>query len=367
MEVFRRVADAGTTVVCITHNLANVEANCHLVVILTEGGRLAFVGTPTEALRYFKINRLGDVYKAMSARKPDEWKAAFIGSPLYERYVRSRLPAHDPRAGTGNANSVPTLARVSLVKQAGVLIRRYLSVWRGDMSALLAMLGQSLLVGILIAIVFGDLGSVDDVRDRVFKTRNLLFLLNISCFWLGCNNAAKELVKERVIFTRERDFNLRADAYLISKLAVLVCIGLFQVNLLFAIVQVCCGPAGSPIGQWEVMFALAVAGTALGLFISSLAGSEEVAIALVPIAVIPQIILAGVIAVLSGLGKVLAMVLVTCHWGERALEALLSPDNIKPLGIPERQFLPQLLVVVGHAAIFISIAMVILSRRDRRG
>lgn len=39
MELFRQVADSGKTVVCITHNLANVEANCHLVVILTEGGR----------------------------------------------------------------------------------------------------------------------------------------------------------------------------------------------------------------------------------------------------------------------------------------------------------------------------------------
>ena len=49
MELFRQVADGGKTVVCITHSLANVEATCHLVVILTEGGRLAFVGTPEEA------------------------------------------------------------------------------------------------------------------------------------------------------------------------------------------------------------------------------------------------------------------------------------------------------------------------------
>lgn len=42
------------------------------------------------------------------------------------------------------------------------------------------------------------------------RTINLLFLINISCFWFGCNNAAKELVKERVIYERERDFNLRS-------------------------------------------------------------------------------------------------------------------------------------------------------------
>ena len=67
MELFRQVADGGKTVVCITHNLANVEATCHLVVILTEGGRLAFIGTPDEAKAYFEIARLGDVYRKLAS------------------------------------------------------------------------------------------------------------------------------------------------------------------------------------------------------------------------------------------------------------------------------------------------------------
>src|SRR5439155_22653437 len=61
MNLFRSLADAGKTVVCITHSLANVERTCHLVVILTPGGKLAFVGKPAEALTYFKIDRRGDV------------------------------------------------------------------------------------------------------------------------------------------------------------------------------------------------------------------------------------------------------------------------------------------------------------------
>ena len=54
---------------------------------------------------------------------------------------------------------------------------------------------------------------------------NLLLLLAVSCFWFGCNTAAKELVKERVIFLRERDFNLRVSAYFASKFLVLAVIG----------------------------------------------------------------------------------------------------------------------------------------------
>ena len=83
MELFRQVADGGKTVVCITHSLANVEATCHLVVILTEGGRLAFFGTPDEAKAYFKIPRLGDVYRqARRAQAAERWHSAVSGEPV---------------------------------------------------------------------------------------------------------------------------------------------------------------------------------------------------------------------------------------------------------------------------------------------
>ena len=151
--------------------------------------------------------------------------------------------------------------------------------------------------------VFGDLPEIEQRAVRVQQTVNLLFLLAISCFWFGCNNAAKELVKERAIFVRERDFNLRAASYLASKVLVLMLIGAVQVTLLFGIVKVCCGPAGAAAKQWLVLTLLVFAGTTLGLALSALARTEEVAAALVPIAVIPQIILAGAIAPLSGLSK----------------------------------------------------------------
>ena len=59
MELFKLVAEGGKTVVCVTHSLANVEATCSLVVVLTVGGKLAFVGTPGEAKGYFGVARLG--------------------------------------------------------------------------------------------------------------------------------------------------------------------------------------------------------------------------------------------------------------------------------------------------------------------
>ena len=94
MELFRQVADGGKTVICITHSLANVEATCHLVVILTEGGRLAFIGTPDEAKAYFGISRLGDVYRKLASRDRDDWHQRFRGSPYFRHYVIDRMPSY---------------------------------------------------------------------------------------------------------------------------------------------------------------------------------------------------------------------------------------------------------------------------------
>jgi hypothetical protein len=181
MELFRQVADGGKTVVCITHSLANVEATCPLVVIFTEGGRLAFVGTPDEAKGYFGVSRLGDVYRKLSVRKPEDWQAAFKASPFHTRYIRDRLPA-DTDGNQEQPVQRDRQARlgVNAFLLAWILTRRYVAIWRGDPLALLTMFGQSLLVALLLGIVFGRLSSLDDPRERALRSINLLFLLNVA-------------------------------------------------------------------------------------------------------------------------------------------------------------------------------------------
>jgi ABC-type multidrug transport system ATPase subunit len=368
MELFRQVADGGKTVVCITHSLANVEATCHLVVVLTEGGRLAFVGTPEEARAYFQIDRLGDVYKKLAGRDAQEWQAAFQASPLYARYVRDRLLIEAPAGEEeGEARRDEEREPVRPLRQAWILTRRYISIWRGDPMALAAMLGQALLVALLLGIVFGRLDDVANPLERTQRAVNLMFLLNVASFWFGCNTAAKELVKERVIYTRERGFNLRIDSYVASKFVVLVLIVLVQVTLLFGIVRLWCGPPGSAVGQWVALLVLGVAGTALGLLISALARTEDVAAALVPIAVMPQIILAGAIVPLSGLALLLAKSAITVRWAEQALESLLSEADLERLQLHTDGYFGPLGLVAAHAGAFLLLTLLCLWWRDRSG
>src|SRR5205823_3272476 len=150
MNLFRSLADAGKTVVCITHSLANVERTCHLVVILTPGGKLAFVGKPAEALAYFRIERLGDVYETLAppgataaqlAEMAQKWQQSFLKSPLWQRYVGDRLPP-EAKAPPAPVMAPPPPAgarRKQMLRQAALLTARYAAVWRGDYLSLLAM------------------------------------------------------------------------------------------------------------------------------------------------------------------------------------------------------------------------------------
>jgi len=370
MGLFRSLADSGKTVVCITHSLANVERNCHLVVILANGGRLAFVGRPDEALEYFNIERLGDVYERLAEEQPEHWRDTFKASPYYNTYVQSRLPA--PEKETDAIVEQPPhslLENMGLfVRQTSLLTRRYLAIWRGDYLALLAILGQSLVVAALLGLLFGDLRKLKDSDPIVHAQHavNLLFLMAVSSFWFGCNNAAKEIVKERAIAARERDFNVQLSSYYMSKLLVLLLFSSVQTVLLFVLVHSWCGPPGPERAECGLLLALAATGVTLGLAISALAPTEEMAATLIPMVIIPQIILSGVIAPLKDLSEKLAMGLITTYWGTRGLDALLPEAVAKVIGLKQESARDAALVLAGHALVFVLIALLCLWLQGRR-
>ena len=251
------------------------------------------------------------------------------------------------------------------LRQTALLTQRFFAIWRGDYLALLAMLGQSLLVAVLLGMVFGNLEDVANRPEHASEMGNLLFLMAVTSFWFGCNNAAKEIVKERAIYTRERDFNVRVGSYYCSKFLLLLLFSGLQALVLACVVQGWCGPPGSFAGKCLVLTSLAAAGVALGLAISAAAPTEEMAITLIPVAVIPQIILSGVIASLSGLSKNLAQTLITVYWGNRGLDALLTASQAKR-AFDQGDLGASLLIVLAHALVFVLTALTVLSWQGRR-
>jgi ABC-type multidrug transport system ATPase subunit len=91
MRLFRRLADEGRSIVCITHNVDNVD-QCHLALVLARG-KLVFYGPPGEAPDYFRVRRLCDVYDRLAEKDLAEWEQEYLGSALYRAFVAGRLAA----------------------------------------------------------------------------------------------------------------------------------------------------------------------------------------------------------------------------------------------------------------------------------
>lgn len=368
MRLFREIANTGKTILCVTHSSANVEGNCNLVVVLASSGKLAFVGSPAEALSYFGIGRLGEVYDRLSERQPEQWQTAFLQHELYRQYVQKRLPVNRSRDATPAPRNPPRLSQQAgaFARQAGILARRYSRLQVADLRSLGTFFGQCLLVALLLVIFYGNLDTISLLPKKAAQCGNLVFLLGISCLWFGCNNAAKEIVKERVIYLRERDVSVMIPSYYFSKLFLLGLLCLSQTTLLLGIVKYLTNLPGGFFGQWLSLAILSLVGVSLGLLISAMSKTTDNAVAMVPAALLPQIILAGVIAPVEGFAKLLAQLFISAYWGYRALAAPLPEDISKVLGADDWSAPAAILVLLLHLGVFVAAAISVLFLGDRR-
>ena len=356
MRLFRRMADDGMTIVCVTHTVANVEDFCHKIVVMANPGVLAFYGTPAEARRYFGLDKLGDVYRELALRTGEEWRNAYLQTEEFKRYIQLQIASSPPAA-----DRVPAPAdqdnflkhAVEGARQLEILARRYGSLIFSDKKTLGLAAMQSLMVGVALTMVFGTVTSGP-------KQFSLLFFLGISSFWYGCNNAAKEIAKELPIYRLERDVNLSVVSYVLSKTALLSVVGLGQVALLFVIVSAITGVPGSSTGQFWAMSIAMLTGTATGLLLSAVSNSTDQASTLIPIALIPQILLAGVIVPdLPALADFMAHTMVSGFWIYRAMSSILNDDRGK-VSIA-------ILVLTIHTMVCFAASCFILFVRDARG
>ncbi len=356
MYTLRRLADSGRTVVLVTHATANIS-QCDHVAFMSDG-RMVYFGPPAEATQFFGVGSgdFADIYTKLeglanpqdadrwavvqrdlqaeydswSAKNQEPrtknrddaagsrfsvlgsgtpalaelWELKFRASPQYARYVAGRLaqaPAGPIAAGGASSGGAP---RVSPLRQFGILARRYLDLIVQDRRNLGILLLQAPIIGALLMLVAKSDALVGE-RTFASEAKKVLFMLATVAVWFGIINAAREITKESPIFRRERLANLRIGPYVLSKIAILLMLVVLQSALLLGLVslKVAVPAAGVLLPGWIELYITtlltSLAGLAIGLAISSAAATPDRAISLVPLALIPQILFAGVIFTLG--------------------------------------------------------------------
>jgi hypothetical protein len=107
--------------------------------------------------------------------------------------------------------------------------------------------------------------------------------------------SAEEIIKDRKILQRESFLNLSRFSYINSKVVFLVLLSAFQTLTFVLVGNLVIGIHGMNMTYWLVLFSVSVFSNLLGLNISSAFDSVVTIYILIPLLLIPQILLCGVI------------------------------------------------------------------------
>ncbi|MBV9104410.1 MAG: FHA domain-containing protein [Verrucomicrobia bacterium] len=262
MELLRRLADTGCTVICTTHVMENVYLMDQIAIV--SDGRVVFQGPPDQARSRFGVTRLSLLYDALQSMES------------------AILPPFEPTVpGEPDQDAPAPLTKKRRAFSLPILLQRQLAIFRADSKNLIILVAQPIIIGALVA-----WAAPDPQLDQFFAY--------IATLWFGCSNSAQEIIKELPIYRRERLVGLSRWSYLTSKFIWMAGLTAFQSLLLYGTIAVGrFSVHGAFLWQIIGLILLAFAATGIGLTTSAYARSPMQAVMLVPLLLIPQILFSG--------------------------------------------------------------------------
>lgn len=329
MHTLHGMTRAGKTVILVTHNTLNLQL-CDKIIFLGKGGNLCFAGSYEDALTFFGVDSLVNVYNMLTDNAL-EWKNQ------YDKSKYKSVPQYDLVSKT----SGPASSRNGLIRnlrqfflQITVLSKRYAHLIINDRQRMLLLLLQPTVLILLISLV-----KDGEEFTQYEMTKSILFALSCAAFWIGIMNSIQEVCKERVILKREYMTGLKLPAYVGSKLGVMIALSAVQALLLLITFNIVIGSPDEGIifnsfmDMYLTTFIAILAAAALGLLVSSIFKNADRALTIAPILVLPQILYSGIMFSLDGIKETISYV-VFCRW---TMESYGSIANLNDLPLKAEQ------------------------------
>jgi ABC-type multidrug transport system ATPase subunit/pSer/pThr/pTyr-binding forkhead associated (FHA) protein len=320
MQLMRRLADQGRTIILITHATKNVML-ADKVIFLARGGYLAWFGPPDEALAYFDQHRserdrragkieFDEIYAILddaSKGKAPEWAQRYRESRAYQEYIAKPLadklaPGKEPtvREAARMPQKKTAAKHMSPLRQFMILSARNVKILTRDKFALGLMLATAPIVSLLDVVLSLALGShpFDFYKGNMTNVIITLFLMTIYGVMVGGISQMREIVKEADIYKRERLVNLQIFPYIFSKVWIAALLAFYQGAAYVIVHYLAFDMPGGVIEFVLIYFTMVLvtfAGMMLGLFASALAPNANSAPLIVIILMLPQIVLGGAI------------------------------------------------------------------------
>ncbi|MBV9321865.1 MAG: ATP-binding cassette domain-containing protein, partial [Mycobacterium sp.] len=214
MLMLRQLADAGRTVLVVTHSVSYLDV-CDQILLIAPGGKTAFNGPPDQIQGAFGTTNWAEIFASVGA-DPDEANRRFM-----------QRKGDRVQAQVGVAQQAPgdlgEPVHTDRWRQFSTVARRQVRLVISDRGYTVFLAILPFLMGALSLTVKGakpGLGFADPQGPAPTQPQYIMVLLNIGAVFMGTALTIRDLIGERPIFRREQAVGLSTTAYLLAKVAV---------------------------------------------------------------------------------------------------------------------------------------------------
>ena len=320
--------------------------------LLDKGGYPVFDGNPIDAITYFKgaanyadaetsacptcgnvnpeivlniidekaINNMGETSDARKMT-PQEWHELYLkNQPAFAQPAITDVPASD-------------LKKPGKIGQFLIFLRRNFKTKITNIQYLCIALLEAPILAVICALLTRyappDGYTVMDNKNLV----SYFFMAVIVATFIGMSGSAEEIIKDRALLKREKFLQLSYGSYIWSKIIFMAGVSLIQTFLFILIGNTIMGLGLFGI-WWLILFATAFLANLTGLLLSQCLSSIVAIYISIPILLIPQILLCGLVVSFTDLtpnsktGNVpLIGDLIPSRWSYEALAVTSFTDN----------------------------------------
>lgn len=316
MELLKNLTLNGKLVFVIIHQpSAQIFRMFDRLLVLDQGGRSIYYGNPLDAVPYFRQEaglppvlhsdqaaNAAEIFDIVESKlvsdlglPSDERK--FSPQDWYERF-QSRKPESDSepvRKELPHKSHPPGFWRqISLFFQRDLLSKLH------DQQYLLINLLEAPFLALLLAIVV-RYAPTEDFIDKPYlfsSNENIpayFFMSVIVALFMGLSVSAEEIIRDRLLLKREKFLHLSRDGYLIAKILMLFGLSALHTLAFVAISDFVLEVNDIGTEFWGVLFSVSCCANLLGLVLSDTFKNAVVVYILIPLLLIPQLVLGGVV------------------------------------------------------------------------
>ena len=321
--------------------------------LLDKGGYPVYDGNPINAITYFKeaaayadaetsacptcgnvnpevvlniidekaLNNTGEISEERKVT-PEQWHKMYLDNrPEFSQPKVSDVPHSDQK-------------KPGPLKQFAIFLRRNIHTKITNVQYLCI----TLLEAPLLALVCSFLTRYAPPEGySVMENKNLVsyfFMAVIVATFIGMSGSAEEIIKDRALLKRESFLHLSYGSYIWSKIIFMAGISLIQTVLFILVGNYIMGLHGLFAEWWLILFVTAFLSNLMGLLLSQCLSSVVAIYISIPMLLIPQILLCGLVVSFSDLtpksttGNVpLIGDIIPSRWSYEALAVTSFTDN----------------------------------------